>query len=189
MTHPSLQSRVRHLDNARHCGPARPVTDILWLTMHCTGSGRMRTARDVIAWMNKPVDPRGINGPKGPISYGYVIDRDGTIYRMTKPERVAYHAGDSRFPDPIRATRDNPKPHGGASINRKSLGIAWANDNLSERLTALQVESGLWLCHHWLNRLGLPVSNVIGHNECSPGRKVDPARAMPMGDWREMLAE
>lgn len=176
----SLQSRVVRLDNARHAGPARAVTDIQLITMHCTASGKDQNAKGVIAWMNAQVKP---------ISYGYVIDRDGMMYRMTKPERVAYHAGDSKWPDPIRATPDNPKPHKGASINKKSLGIAWVNNNEGERLTALQVESAEWLCHFWMRRLGLAPSDVIGHSECSPGRKVDPTRAMEMKEWRALLAD
>lgn len=175
----NFQSRVTWLDNATHHGLERELSDVTYLVMHSTASDKTATAKGVIGWMN---------GQPNKISYHYVIDRSGEIIRMTKPTTVAYHAGDSMFPNPRRATPENQKPHRGASINAKSIGIAWVNNNHAETLTANQVESGLWLCHFWMRKLGLAPSNVITHAECSPGRKTDP-RTMPGREWREMLAD
>lgn len=175
----SLQSRVVWLDNARHKGVERPLSEVTLLVMHATASGKTETAKSVIAWMN---------GQNNPISYHYVIGRAGEILRMCKPEIVAFHAGDSAWPNPRRATPDNQRPHKGASVNRKSIGIAWVNNNHAEPLTALQVESAEWLCHFWMRKLGLAPSDVRTHAEVSPGRKTDP-RALPGAEWRALLAD
>lgn len=175
----NFQSRVVHLDGARHHGVTRSLEEITLIVMHATASGKLETARSVINWMN---------GQNNPISYHYVLDRSPEICRMTKPEIVAYHAGDSAWPNPRRATPENQRPHKGASVNRKSLGIAFVNNNHAEPLTAYQVENGLWLCKFWMQKLRLAPSDVRMHYEVSPGRKTD-CRAVTGPEWREMLAE
>lgn len=176
----SLQDRVIRLDDAKHSGKTRELSAVNLIVIHATASGKTETAKSVIGWMN---------GQPNPISYHYMIDRDGMMYRMTKPELVAYHAGDSAFPNPVRATPANPnKPNGGKSVNGRSLGIAFVNNNHAEALTALQVESGEWLCHFWMKKLGLGPESVVTHAEVSPGRKTDP-RAMPGKEWRAFLAD
>lgn len=173
------QSRVVWLDNPTHHGPGRPLSDISLIVMHATASGKLETARSVIAWMN---------GQRNPISYHYVLDRGPEICRMTKPGIIAYHAGDSAWPNPKRATPDNPhRPNGGASVNRKSIGIAFVNNNHAEPLTPYQVENGLWLCRFWMQKLGLTAADVRMHYEVSPGRKSD-CRAITGDEWRELLA-
>lgn len=175
----SLQSRVAWLDNAVHHGPQRDLDDITLIVMHATASGKTETAKSVIKWMN---------GQHSPISYHYLIDRSGAILRMCKPEIVAYHAGDSAWPNPQRATEKNQRPHKGASVNRKSIGIAWVNNNHAEPLTALQVESAEWLCHFWMKKLGIGPASVVMHYEVSPGRKTD-CRAITGPEWRALLAD
>ena len=123
MTRPSLQSRVVHLDNAVHHGELRQEKVSL-IVMHCTEGG---SAQSTIEYLNTTDEKTA--------SYHYIIERDGTIYRMTAPNIVAYHAGDSAWPNPVPATPANPeKPNGGRSVNRRSIGIAWAHQG-REQLT------------------------------------------------------
>ena len=174
MTHPSLQDRVTRLDCAVHHGSLR-AADPTMIVMHCTEGG---SARSSIEYLNTTADKDA--------SYHYLIDRDGSILRMTAPNIIAWHAGDSAWPNPIAATSDNPdKPNGGRSVNWCSLGIAWANDG--EALTPEQIESALWLCSTEMAQYGIPAIMVVGHYEVSPGRKTDPRPAMDMGDWRAQL--
>lgn len=169
---------VVRLDNAVHHGGER-VSDPSLIVWHSTEGG---SAKSSIDYLNATDDKIA--------SYTYVIDRDGTIYRMTHPSLVAYHAGDSAWPNPIRATRDNPRPHGGRSINRISLGIAWAN-RTGEMLTVPQKASGLYLARIYCARYGLTPLQQIGHCECSPGRKTDPESAdnLTMNGWRQQIRE
>jgi N-acetyl-anhydromuramyl-L-alanine amidase AmpD len=165
---------VRRLDNAVHHGGER-VTDPSLIVWHVTDGD---SAQSSIDYLNSTTDKVA--------SYTYVIDRDGTIFRMTPVELVAYHAGDSAWPAPVPATPENPdRPNGGHSINRLSLGIAWANKG--EPLTIQQKASGLWLAKIYCTRYGLTASQMLGHYECSPGRKTDPQPAMEMDSWRNMV--
>lgn len=166
----SLQSRVIKLDNAKYHGRGRQRSDIDLIVMHCTGGA---SAHSSITWMNRHPIPAGSK-----TSYHYIIDRDGTIYRMCQPELVAYHAGASKVPR-VQTSSSSVNPH--------SLGIAWANLNNGEPLTQAQVESALWLCSVFIDQCNIPIDRVVGHNEVSPGRKSDPAPAVGMDEFRGIL--
>lgn len=168
----SLQSRVHVLDNAAYHGGPRSREEILYLIYHATAG---ESAASSMGWLNRPGVPSGKKA-----SYHYLIDRDGTIWRMTAPDRIAYHAGDSAWPAPVHF----PPGNGGHSLNRASVGVAWANRDDGEALTAEQLESGLWLA----TVFNVPLARIRGHYEISPGRKVDPAAALNMDDWRQLVA-
>jgi N-acetyl-anhydromuramyl-L-alanine amidase AmpD len=170
----SRQHRVKRLDNGKHNGGSRGRDRITLIVAHATAGG---TAMSSIKYLNSTTDKKA--------SYHYVIDRDGTIYRMLPVETIAYHAGDSAWPAPKR----HPPGNGGASVNPYSIGIAWANDDEGEPLTEDQITSGLWLFRFWMDTLGIPPSRVVGHYEVSPGRKPDPRAAMSMREFRQMLAD
>lgn len=174
MSRPSLQDRVTRLDNAVHNGGLRPGSPTM-IIMHATDGD---SARSSITYLNTTADKQA--------SYHYLIDRDGSILRMLAPTQIAYHAGDSAWPNPTPATPQNPdRPNGGKSVNRTSIGIAWANKG--EPLTDAQLESALWLAGTFATQYRIPVERVRGHYEVSPGRKPDPMPAMDMDEFRALL--
>lgn len=161
---------VQRLDNAVHHGGVM-VIDPALIVWHTTNGG---SARSSIDYLNTTADKVA--------SYHYLIDRDGTVLRMTEPSLIAYHAGDSAWPSPKHFPPGNHD-----SINRLSLGIAWANKG--EPLTVQQKASGLWLAKFYCAKYGLTPLQMIGHYECSPGRKTDPMPAIHMDDWRQQIRE
>lgn len=182
----SLQSRVRPATPfpARYHGPARDTDLIDLIVMHCTAGG---SAVESIGWDNRPASDN-------PASYHYVIERDGSIYRVVPASIIAYHAGDSAWPNPkpyppgnVYQDEDGDTHH--HTVNTRSLGIAWANrDDGSESLTRAQVESALWLCGVYVPTTKTTVDRIVGHREVSPGRKPDPIPAvMPMDVWRQLV--
>ena len=174
MSHADLQDRVKHLDSAVHHGGLR-TSAVSMLIMHTTDG---ESAQSSIDYLNTTHDKTA--------SYHYLIDRNGDILRMTAPNIVAYHAGDSAWPNPIPASRANPdRPNGGRSVNRISIGIAWANKG--EALTDEQIESAEWLCGSLMSEYGIPVDSVRGHYEIAPGRKTDPKPPQDMDEWRALL--
>lgn len=183
MPRPSLQNRVIRWDSARWHGAERDDDSINLIVMHATAGASAESSRD---WLDRELDTDGKTPlpPKKRCSYHYIIDRDGTIYRHCRPSLVAYHSGDSAWPGPVFYPPGNRR-----SVNPRSIGIAWANDDEGEKLTELQVESGLWLCLFWIERLHIAPSSVRGHYEVSPGRKLDPRAAIKMATWRDMIAE
>lgn len=167
----SLQNRVVPVDNARYHGAPRSRSTIDLIVMHCTAGA---SAHSSITWLNRENVPSGQRA-----SYHYVVDRDGAIYRMCKPEMVAFHAGTSSVP----GAKANV-----SSVNPRSIGIAWANLNNGEQLTSQQIESALWLCSVFMGP-NIPIERVLGHCEVSPGRKTDPHPAIDMITWRSMLRD
>lgn len=147
------------------------------IIMHTTEGG---SALSTIQYLNTTKDKDA--------SYHYIIERNGTIYRMCDPNLVAYHAGDSAWPNPIPATPTNQKSNGGHSVNAISIGIAWANLT-PEKLTDAQMESALWLVPLFMAMHNIDAEFVRGHYEVSPGRKTDPKPAMEMDEFRDQLRE
>lgn len=139
------------------------------------------SAREIIDYLNTTTERIA--------SYHYVIDRPGDIVRMCRPEFVAWHAGDSAWPHPLRGDgTEECRPNGGRSINAISLGFCFANAD-GEELTAEQLESGLWLAKVYGERYDIPPSLHLGHCEVSPGRKIDPecAASFKMSAWRRRI--
>lgn len=174
--HLSLQSRVRAVPQSpTHHGPSREMSAVDMIVMHCTAGA---SAMSSIEYLNTTADIAA--------SYHFVIDRDGLIYRMCPVTVVAYHAGDSAWPTPVRY----PPGNGGRSVNARSVGIAWANRNDGiEQLTRAQVSSALWLCSIYTGAAYVSTARVLSHAQVSPGRKTDPVpETMPMDVWRTLLS-
>lgn len=178
MSHPSLQSRVVHRDDAVHHGGLRAASDVTIRLWHA--SEAWWTATQLIDWLNSTTEKSA--------SYTYVIDRDGTIVRMARGNIITYHAGDSAWPNPKVAASEDDRPNGGRSVNRVSLGICFCNNarNGDDPLTPAQIESGLWLAAALDEEY--PIARDLMHYEVSPGRKVDTLPALSGDDWRAMLA-
>jgi len=168
MTPPSMQHRVVRMDNAKyHGGAFKTAPDlIVW---HCTAS---HSPKQTMAYLN--------SGEKR-ASYHYLIDRDGMIYRFCSPALVAYHAGISAW---------LPPPVGRESVNKRSLGVAFANRNLpGYPLTAEQTESALWLGVTLMRLYKIPATHNVAHREVAPGRKTDPLpETLDMNQWRLTLS-
>lgn len=176
MSHPNLQDRVTRLDCAVHHGGQFPVKPSM-IVMHINDGDTFMSS---VLYLNTTTDKQA--------SYHYGIEKDGRIIRMTSPDLVAWHAGDSAWPHPVPATPDNPnRPNGGASVNHRSFGICWASKG--EAITDAQIESGMWLCNVYMRANDIPVDLVRGHEEVAPGRKTDPGSAQSMDEWRALLTQ
>jgi len=106
------------------------------------------------------------------VSSHYVLDLDGTAYRLVPEDRTAWHAGKSWW-------------RGRESLNGTSIGIEIVNlhgdrhDYPREQIDAL-----IELCHEIVARHPAIVPrNVVGHSDIAPQRKVDPGRRFP---WKTL---
>lgn len=179
----SLQDRVRHVDYARYHGGARSLDSIDTIITHATEGDSFASS---MGWLNRLYEEDGktLLAPGKHASYNYGLERDGTIVRMLPITTIAYHAGDSAWPSPSHY----PPGNGGASVNHRSIGIAFALED-GEKPTDIQMESGIWLHRYHMDTLKIPPSLVRGHFEVSPGRKTDPGLCFDMGVFRDLLAE
>lgn len=138
------------------------------LILHYTG---MKTAKDALEKMQ---DPRPDN-PKEQVSAHYMIDEDGTIYRLVDESMRAYHAGKSFW-------------DGETDINSASIGIELVNPGHEwgyHPFPSAQMQAVIDLCKDILSRNDIPAWNVLGHSDVAPERKSDPGELF---DWK-LLAD
>jgi N-acetyl-anhydromuramyl-L-alanine amidase AmpD len=141
-------------------------------------------------------------GPHSPASSAhFVVDRDGTVYQICGIDLKAWHAGQSKW-----TAKDGKKYE---LLNSYSIGIEFANYGWDVRKVAssnqtklkhknektpraweiypeAQIKSGLALTE-WLTKQIPSITETMGHDDISPGRKSDPGPAFPMEKFKMCL--
>ena len=181
--------------------PSRPSPNVgeklvpEFLIIHYTAG---RSAEESIQWFERK-DSRA--------SAHLVIARDGGVTQQVPFNRVAWHAGQSRW-------------MGQTGLNRCSLGIeldnagrlarqglrwrAWFGNEYDDNdvieafhkhetthksgwhaFTAKQIETALEVATLLVSKYSL--KDVVGHDDISPGRKSDPGPAFPLGSFRSKV--
>jgi N-acetylmuramoyl-L-alanine amidase len=128
------------------------------LVLHYTG---MKTAVEAI---DRLCDPAA------KVSAHYVLDEDGTVWRLVEESRRAWHAGTSFW----QGTRD---------VNAASIGIELVNPGHDWGYRAFpnaQMAALETLCRGLLLRHPIPRDRVVGHSDVAPLRKQDPGELF---DW------
>jgi N-acetylmuramoyl-L-alanine amidase len=111
---------------------------------------------------------------KAQVSAHYMIDEDGTVYRLVPEEKRAWHAGKSYW-------------RGITDINSASVGIELVNPGHEfgyRPFPQAQMGALLPLLHAIVKRYKMPFANIVGHSDIAPARKDDPGELF---DW-ELLA-
>jgi N-acetylmuramoyl-L-alanine amidase len=137
-------------------GPRPGPIDML--VLHYTG---MRSAAEALA---------RLCSRDAAVSAHYLIDEDGTTYRLVAEARRAWHAGVSSW----RGQRD---------VNGASIGIELANPGHEFGYRAFpdaQMAALEALGRDILARHPIPARNVVGHSDVAPERKQDPGELF---DW------
>ncbi|WP_422003054.1 N-acetylmuramoyl-L-alanine amidase [Reyranella sp.] len=108
------------------------------------------------------------------VSAHYVLAEDGTIYRLVPEDRVAWHAGRSRW-------------RGREGLNGSSIGIEIVNLHGDRHdYPVVQVEALVELSRDIVARHPAIVArNVVGHSDIAPRRKIDPGLRFP---WARLAA-
>jgi N-acetylmuramoyl-L-alanine amidase len=131
------------------------------LLLHYTG---MKSAREAID---------RLRDPEAKVSSHYVVDEDGTAFRLVPEERRAFHAGISFW-------------RGHTELNNRSVGIEIVNPGHEwgyREFPILQVAAVCDLCLSILARHPIPQRNVVGHSDVAPDRKQDPGELF---DWEQL---
>ena len=113
--------------------------------------------------------------PETEVSAHYMIDEDGTVFRLVDEDKRAWHAGKSFW-------------RGITDVNSASVGIELVNPGHEfgyRPFTDAQMEALVPLLADIRTRHDIPRANVVGHSDIAPARKDDPGELF---DW-EMLAE
>ena len=113
--------------------------------------------------------------PSTKVSAHYVIDEDGTVYRLVAENMCAWHAGTASW-------------GGITNINDRSIGIELVNPGAEfgyrpfpepQMMALEQLARGI------LKRHTIPARRVLGHSDVAPTRKQDPGELF---DWARLAA-
>lgn len=138
----------------------RPVDMIV---LHYTG---MKTAA---AALERLADP------ESKVSAHYMIDEDGTIYRLVPEDKRAWHAGVSFW----RGVRD---------VNARSIGIELVNPGHEfgyREFPTPQIDALIVLLKDIATRHEVMPGNYVAHSDIAPSRKEDPGELFP---WHRLHA-
>jgi N-acetylmuramoyl-L-alanine amidase len=106
---------------------------------------------------------------ENPVSAHYLVGSDGHIYQLVADGARAWHAGSGRWGTIT-------------DVNSASIGIELDNDGATPFARA-QIDSLLRLLADLTERLNIPRTQVVGHEDIAPTRKNDPGPAFP---WKEL---
>ncbi|MDP9055733.1 MAG: N-acetylmuramoyl-L-alanine amidase [Pseudomonadota bacterium] len=116
-----------------------------------------------------------LTDPAAKVSAHYLIDEDGTVIRLVREDKRAWHAGRSYW-------------RGITDVNSASIGIELVNPGHDwgyRPFPEAQMSSLLPLLNDICWRHKIYPANVVGHSDVAPTRKQDPGELF---DW-EMLAD
>jgi N-acetylmuramoyl-L-alanine amidase len=109
------------------------------------------------------------------LSAHYVVSSAGEVTEFVSPEKVAYHAGKSRW-----------LGSSGESLNGCSIGIELESPDLGQSedsYTYRQIETLLTLVKKLMIQYAIRPENILGHSDVSPDRKPDPGLYFP---WKKL---
>ena len=136
---------------------SRKTKDIKLIVIHYTGM------------QSKIVSIKRLTSINSKVSCHYLIDRKGKIVQMVQDNKVAWHAGKSKWKNFI-------------NLNKNSIGIELVNKGHQfgyENFTNAQIKKLINLCHYLIKKYRIHNSNIVGHSDISPLRKKDPGEKFP----------
>jgi N-acetylmuramoyl-L-alanine amidase len=151
---------VRDRPSPNHgCRDERRRLDML--VLHYTGMKSAEAALDRLC------------DPTARVSAHYVVEEDGTIWRLVAEARRAFHAGRSCW-------------RGEIDLNFASIGIEIVNPGHEwgyRPFPEAQMSAVDELCRDILARRAIPADRIVGHSDIAPDRKTDPGELF---DWRRL---
>ena len=154
---------MRFLPSPNHSERTRPVSLVV---LHYTETPTLEHAVRILTDPDLP----------HPVSSHYVVGLDGEVVQLVPEDRRARHAGVSFW-------------RGETDVNSASVGIEIVNAGLGTdagqpAYPEAQIEAVIGLCRGIMARHA--ITDVVGHSDVAPTRKVDPGAAFP---WRRLAAE
>ena len=153
--------KIKLLNSPNYSRNSRPKKSIKFIIIHYTGM------QSEIESINRLINKNS------KVSCHYLINRKGTIMQMVKENKIAWHAGVSKW--------KNIK-----NLNKNSIGIELVNKGHIfgyENYSNLQINSLIKLCSKLKKKYKIHKENFLGHSDIAPYRKIDPGEKFP---WKRL---
>jgi len=153
-----IEFRERSSPNHDSRGEPPNMRPVDMLVLHYTGMQSAAAAIDRLC------------EPEARVSAHYVVEEDGTVWRLVAEEQRAFHAGVSCW-------------EGEQNLNRLSIGVEVVNPGHEwgyRPFPEAQMAAVERLCREVLSRHPIPPYRVVGHSDIAPDRKSDPGELF---DW------
>ena len=153
--------KIKLLNSPNYSRKSRPKKTIKFIIIHYTGmQSEIESIKRLIHKNSK-------------VSCHYLINRKGKIMQLVKENKIAWHAGLSRW--------KNIK-----NLNQNSIGIELVNKGHFfgyENYSNLQINSLIKLCSKLKKKYNIHKENFLGHSDIAPYRKIDPGEKFP---WKKL---
>ena len=139
----------------------RKNKDIKLIVIHYTGM------------QSKIVSVKRLLSRRLKVSCHYFIDRKGEVVKMVEENKIAWHAGKSKWKN-------------FNNLNKNSIGIELVNRGHEfgyEKFTNIQIKRLMKLCLILKKKYKIKNSNIVGHSDIAPLRKNDPGENFP---WKKL---
>ena len=103
------------------------------------------------------------------VSCHYFIDRKGKILRIVDDNKIAWHAGKSKWKN-------------FSNLNKNSIGIELVNKGHRfgyEKFSKIQIKELIKLLLFLKRKYKIQNTNIVGHSDIAPFRKKDPGEKFP----------
>ena len=152
---------IKILHSPNYSTKIRTKEKINFLVIHYTG---MQSERVCI---------KRLVSNKSQVSAHYLINRKGSIIKMVDEKNAAWHAGKSMWKNFI-------------NLNDQSIGIELINKGHQfgyENFSKKQISKLVLLCKILIKKYKIKRTNILGHSDIAPLRKIDPGEKFP---WKHL---
>lgn len=144
-----------------HSLKKRAKKDIKFIIIHYTG---MQSEIESI---------KRLKNIRSKVSCHYLINKRGRVTQMVKDNKVAWHAGKSKW-------------QRFKNLNENSIGIELVNKGHEfgyENFSKIQIKNLINLCKNLKRKYIIKTENILGHSDIAPLRKLDPGEKFP---WKKL---
>ena len=149
--------KIKSIKTSSFSKKIRKFKQIKLIIIHYTG---MQSARVAI---------KRLTNDKHKVSCHYLIDRNGEVIQIVSDNRIAWHAGKSKW----GKLED---------LNKKSIGIELVNKGHKfgyQKFPKKQINALIQLCTKLKNKYKINNNLILGHSDIAPLRKSDPGEKFP----------
>ena len=140
----------------------RNIKKIKFIIIHYTGMQSMRASL------------YRLTSKRHKVSCHYLIDRKGTIFQLVEDNKIAWHAGKSKWKNKN-------------SLNYNSIGIEISNPGHEygyRKFNEKQIKTLIKISKFLIKKYKINKQNILGHSDIAPLRKLDPGEKFP---WKTLF--